>query len=171
LNGVGDRQNRRALPWSIGRSVVIVVVVSRVIMTAMFVLVVAEMEVEVEETGAEFPVPMPVAGCVKTETTDTNDGDHPQDPAHLPGTSDHDSAEVLHLAPGLILTDPLTIHPALDTRYSIFDPVTHPLDTTSRSVAWVTSDNSPRLRGDSGHFAPLSWGPGWALAHLQTRGW
>ena len=82
------------------------IVVSRMIVAVMIVLVVADVEVEVEEAGAELAVAVPVAGRVKTETANTDDGDHAQDRARLPGTSDHGSTKASHV---LILTDPSTL--------------------------------------------------------------
>jgi len=69
VKGLGDREDGRALPIRVGRVFVIVtvIVVSRVIVT-----VLADVEVEVEEAGAEFSVPMPIAGRVETETTDAD---------------------------------------------------------------------------------------------------
>ena len=97
LNGMGDRENRRSFPVFVGGSVVIVIVMGRVIVAVTLVIVIADVEVKVEEAGAKLAVAVPVLGGVETETAGTDDGDHPQDRAGQPGTSDHGSAETSHL--------------------------------------------------------------------------
>ena len=53
------------------------IVMGWVIVAVNLVLVVADMEVEVEEAGAKFTVAVPVVGGMETETTDPDDGDQP----------------------------------------------------------------------------------------------
>ena len=97
MNGVGDRENRHSFLVFFGRSVVIVIVVSRVIVAVNLVIVVTDVEVEVEEAGANLTVAVPVAGGMETKTTDTDGGHHAQDRAGQPGISDHGSAEAPHI--------------------------------------------------------------------------
>ena len=52
------------------------IVVTRPGLGAILVTVLADVKVEVEEAGAELAVPVPVAGSVKAETADTDDGGH-----------------------------------------------------------------------------------------------
>ncbi len=95
LKGQDNCQNHISFLFPVGRSVAIVVVVSRM-------LVVTDVEVKVEEVGARLTVPMPVAGSLQPETTDEDGRDRADDRARLPGISDQGSAEVLHF---LIITE------------------------------------------------------------------
>ena len=75
----------------------IAIIMSRVIVAVNLVIVIADVEVKMEEAGAKLTVAVPVLGCVETETTGTDDGGHPQDRAGQPGTWDHGSAETSHV--------------------------------------------------------------------------
>jgi hypothetical protein len=97
---VGDSQNSGSSLLALGRRIVIVVIVGR-----MIVAVFADVEVEVEETGAELAVAVPVASGVQAQAANAYDNYESQDRAGQPGTSDHGSAETSHLGSMLILTD------------------------------------------------------------------
>jgi hypothetical protein len=79
------------------RGVVIVLFMGRWPVPVIHVLVVADVEVEVEEAGAQLAVPVPVAGGVKTETAETDDGHHTQDWAEQAKDSNHGFAKASHL--------------------------------------------------------------------------
>ena len=97
MKGLGDCEHSLSQLLRVGRGVVIVIVVSR-----MIVVVLTDMEVEVEEAGAELAVAMPVAGGVQADPADAdNTGDRQSRPRPL-GKADHGTAEALHV---LILTD------------------------------------------------------------------
>jgi len=89
-------EDRRASLFCVDRSVIVLIVVGRMVV-AMF----ADMEVEVEETGAERAVPMPIASGVQAETADADDNRQAQDRASQPETSDHGSTKASHL--GILL--------------------------------------------------------------------
>ena len=65
---LGNCEDRRALLFRVDRSVVVVIVMGR-----MIVAVFSDMEVEVEETGAERAVPMPIASGVQAQTANADD--------------------------------------------------------------------------------------------------
>jgi hypothetical protein len=81
---VGDREDRRSFPVVFSGSVLIVIVVSRVIVTVILVLVVAKVNVEVKESGTEFAVAVPVLGGVEAEAADADNGYDAQDRAGQP---------------------------------------------------------------------------------------
>lgn len=62
----------------------------------MFVGVLTDVEVEVEEACAELPVAVPIADGVEAETADANGNSQRQDRAGQPETSDHSSTEAPH---------------------------------------------------------------------------
>jgi hypothetical protein len=64
-----------------------------IVVGRMIVAVIADVEVEVEETGVELTVAVPVARRVEAETANEDDDGHAQDRAGQPGTSDHGSAQ------------------------------------------------------------------------------
>lgn len=86
MNGLGDCEHSCSLLLCVGRGLVIVV-------GRMMVAMLADVEVEVEETGAERAVPMPIACGVQAQTADAEDDGHAQDRAGQPGTSDYGSAQ------------------------------------------------------------------------------
>lgn len=118
VKGQGNRQNRSSFLLVVGWRVVIVIVfvVSRMLVgglfvlvavmsvlgAMMFVLVVTNVEVEVEEGGAVSPVPMPVTGSLQTETADADNNGGCQNRSRQAGQSEYGAAEVSHV---LILTD------------------------------------------------------------------
>lgn len=108
LKGQDNCQNHISFLFPVGRSVAIVIVVSRMlvgimlVVDVMLVLVVTDVEVKVEEVGARLTVPMPVAGSLQPETTDEDGRDRADDRARLPGISDQGPSEVLHC---LIITE------------------------------------------------------------------
>ena len=103
---MGDCQNRGSSLLRIGPVFLIVVMVARWLVAVALVFVVADVEVEVEEAGAEFPVAMPITGCVEAETADQDDAGDSESRARQAGTTDHGSAEASHRVSGLILPDP-----------------------------------------------------------------
>ena len=72
-----------------------------IIIGRMIVAVFSDMEVEVEETGAERAVPMPIASGVQAQTADADGRSQRHDRAGQPGTSDHGSTKASHL--GILL--------------------------------------------------------------------
>lgn len=72
-----------------------------IVMGRMIVAVFSDMEVEVEETGAERAVPMPIASGVQAQTANADDDAQAQNRTGSPGTSDHGSSNVSHL--GILL--------------------------------------------------------------------
>ncbi len=93
---LGNCEDRRASLFCVDRSVVVVIVAGR-----MIVAVFSDMEVEVEETGAERAVPMPIASGVQAQTADADGRSQRHDRAGQPGTSDHGSTKASHL--GILL--------------------------------------------------------------------
>lgn len=93
---LGNCEDRRALLFCVDRSVVVVIVMGR-----MIVAVFSDMEMEVEETGAERAVPMPIASGVQAQTAYADDDAQTQNRAGQPGTSDHGSTKASHL--GILL--------------------------------------------------------------------
>jgi len=89
---VGDCQYSGSSLLAVGRRIVIVAIVSR-----MIVAVLSDVEMEVEEAGAELPVPMPVAGRMQAETADEDDKCDSQGRASQAGQAVHGSAEASHL--------------------------------------------------------------------------
>ncbi len=89
---LGDSEHRRSAPIRVGRGVAIVVVA-----TGMVVVVVTNIEVEVEEAGAELAVPVPVAGGVKTETANADDGHQADDRSGQAEETKNDSAKATHV--------------------------------------------------------------------------
>ena len=73
------------------------IVMGRMIVAVTLVLVIADVEVKMEEAGAKLAVAVPVAGGVETETADTHDSRYTQDRTGQPGASDHGSAETSHV--------------------------------------------------------------------------
>ena len=61
-----------------------------------FVGVLTDVKVEVEEACAELPVAVPIADGVEAETADADGNSQRQDRASQPGTSDHSSTEAPH---------------------------------------------------------------------------
>lgn len=75
----------------------IIIVVSRVGVAAVLVAVLANMEVEVEETCIKLAMSVPVASGLKAETADADNGHHPQDQPGQPEDPNHGSAKATHL--------------------------------------------------------------------------
>ncbi len=73
------------------------VVLNGVIVAVNLVIVIADVEVEVEEAGAKLTVAVPVLGSVETETSGTDNCHHAQDRAGQPGASDYGSEETSHV--------------------------------------------------------------------------
>ncbi len=86
------------------------IVVTRPGLGAILVTVLADVKVEVEEAGAELAVPVPVAGSVKAETADTDDGGHAHNWTGKAEHPNHGSAEASHLGSVVTVAD---AHPAI----------------------------------------------------------
>jgi hypothetical protein len=72
------------------------IIVSWMLAAMLIVLMVADVEMEVKEAGADLTVPVPVVGGVEAKPTDAdNPGDHQSRP-RPPGVSDHGTAEGRH---------------------------------------------------------------------------
>ena len=93
---LGNCEDRRASLFCVDRRVVVGIVVGR-----MIVAVFSDMEMEVEETGAERAVPMPIASGVQAQTADADGRSQRHDRAGQSGTSDHGSTKASHL--GILL--------------------------------------------------------------------
>jgi len=65
---LGDREDRRTLPFRAGRSFVIAIVARW-----MLVAVLADVEVQMEESCSKLAVAVPVTGGVQTETSNADD--------------------------------------------------------------------------------------------------
>jgi hypothetical protein len=96
LNCVGNRENCRVLPAPVPRSIVIMILASWVLVAKLIVLMVADVEMEVKEAGADLAMPVPVVGGVEAKPADAdNPGDHQSRP-RPPGVADHGAAEARH---------------------------------------------------------------------------
>ena len=119
---LGDRHHGRSASRVVGRwAVAVPVVVSR-----MVVLVVADVEVEVENAGPELTVMVPVPDRMDAEATDADKQGNGGKRTRQTGTSDHGFTESTHLISGAILHEPPFAHPILDTGFSILDPPARP---------------------------------------------
>lgn len=76
MKGLGDCQDRGTLLFFVSRSFMIVIVVCW-----MFVGVLTDVKVEVEEACAELPVAVPIADGVEAETADADGNSQRQDRA------------------------------------------------------------------------------------------
>ena len=81
MHGLGDRENRGVLSVIVSRGVAIVVIARRMIVAVIVVVVITDVEVEVEEAGSDLSVPMPIAGGVQSEPTDTENDGHAENRA------------------------------------------------------------------------------------------
>ena len=97
VKSVDDRESGRALLIPVGRGVVIMMVASRMSVAAMLVAVIADVEVEVEEAGAELAMPVPIAGGVEAETADEDQNNQTKGRSGSPEDPNHGSAKTLHL--------------------------------------------------------------------------